>query len=318
MPPKIVAYFNFVGGCLAERMKQESQLEQHKEKGPITSEGKFQVQQRKDMLHYILNVQADTGEKGYSPAELYGEVNSLVVAGADTTSTALAAALFYLSTNPRVVSKLATELFTTFSSAEEIHQGSKLTGCKYLRAVIDESLRLTPPVVTDLMRVVTPGTVLQVDIEPTHQSVNGIKGVVVIPAGTIVASGIYSLLLNDDIYAPDPYTFRPERWIENRESAEKGFYPFSTGTRGCPGKNLAYLELQIAIGRLLYRAEMKNIGGEVIKNDGAPGGDKVYHLKDAFVGVKEGPVVRFRPRAAKPWICDRERKRDRFLVHLWM
>lgn len=299
LPKHIVAYFNFVGGCLAERVKQESQLEEQKEKGLITSQEKVQVQQRKDILHYLLNVQVDTGEKGYSPAELYGEVNSLVVGGADTSSTALAATLFYISTNPRVLSKLATELLTTFSSAEEICQGPKLTGCRYLRAVIDESMRLTPPVVTDLMRVVSPGTELQVDIEPTHQSDNNNKGVVVIPAGIIVTSGIYSLLLNEDIYAPDPYAFRPERWIENRESAEKGFYPFSTGIRGCPGKNLAYLELRIAIGRLVYRAEMKSFGGEAIKNDGAPGGDKVYQLKDAFVGVKAGPFVRFRPRSAK-------------------
>lgn len=299
MPKNIVDYFTFVGGCLAERMKQEGRLEERKEKGLITSQENPQDQQRKDMLHYILNVQADTGEKGYSPDELFGEVNSLVVAGADTTSTALAGSLFYLSTNPRVSSKLATELLTTFSSAEEIRQGPKLNECRYLRAVIDESMRLAPPVPTDLMRVVTPGTELQVVIEPTHQSGNNIEGVAVIPAGTIVASGIYAVLLNDEIYAPDPYAFRPDRWIESREIAEKGFYPFSTGSRGCPGKNLAYLELQIAIGRLLYRAELKNCGGEVIKNDGAPGGDKLYHLKDAFVGVKAGPVARFRPRSAK-------------------
>lgn len=299
MPKNIVAYFNFVGGCLAERMKQEPPLEEHKEKGLITSQGKPEPQQRKDMLHYILNVQVDTGEKGYSPAELYGEVNSLVVGGADTTSTAIASSLFYITTNARVLSKLAAELLTTFSSAEEISQGRKLTGCKYLRAVIDESIRLSPPVISDLMRVVTPGTELRVDIEPTHQSDNNVGGVAVIPAGTIVTSGIYAVCLNEDIYAPDPYVFRPERWIENRESLDRSFYPFSTGVRGCPGKNLAYLQLQIAIGRLVYRAEMKNCGGEVIKNDGAPGGDKVYHVKDAFMAVKKGPVVQFRPRSAK-------------------
>lgn len=298
MPQKIVSYFNFVGGCLAERMKKENQLEEHKDKGLITPQEKPSDQQRKDMLHYLLNVHVDTGEKGYSPAELFGEVNSLVVAGADTTSTAIAGTLYYLSTNPRVASKLATELLATFSSAEEIRQGLKLTGCKYLRAVIDESMRLAPPVPSDLMRVVTPGSELQVEIEPTHQSGNNIKGIAVIPAGTIVSSGIYSILLHDEIYAPDPYTFRPERWLENRENAEKAFYPFSTGTRGCVGKNLAYLELKIAIGRLVYRAEMINFGGKVIKNDGAPGGDKLYHMKDAFVGVKEGPIVCFRPRAA--------------------
>lgn len=298
MPKNIVAYFNFVGGCLAERMKQENQLEEHNGKGLIAPQKGLPDQQRKDMLYYILNVQAETGEKGFSPAELFGEVNSLVVAGADTTSTALAATLYYLSTNPRVASRLVTELLTTFSSAEEIRQGPKLTGCKYLRAVIDESMRLSPPVATDLMRVVTPGTELQVEIEPTRLSDNNIKGVAVIPAGTIVASGIYSLLLHDEIYAPDPHTFRPERWLENRENAERAFCAFSTGIRGCVGKNLAYLELYLALGRLLYRTEMKYVGGKVIKNDGAPGGDTLYHLKDSFVSVKEGPIIRFRPRPA--------------------
>ena len=65
------------------------------------------------------------------------------------------------------------------------------------------------------------------------------------------------------------------------------------------GKNLAYLELSIALGRLVYRAEMKHVSGKVIKNYGGPGGEEVYHLKDAFVGIKKGPIVRFRPRLAK-------------------
>lgn len=298
MPKKIVAYFNFVGGCLAERMKQENQVEEHNEKGLIAPQKNLPDPQRKDMLHYILNVEVETGEKGYSPDQLFGEVNSLVVAGTDTTSTALAGILFYLTTNPRVASRLATELLTTFSSAEEIRQGPKLTGCKYLRAVIDESMRLAPPVVTDLMRVVSPGTELEVEIEPTHLSDNNSKGVAVIPAGTIVACGTYSLLLHDEIYAPDPHTFRPERWLENRANAEKAFCPFSTGIRGCVGKNLAYLELYIALGRLVYRTEMEYIVGKVIKNNGAPGGDTLFHMKDSFVSIKEGPIIRFRPRSA--------------------
>lgn len=65
-----------------------------------------------------------------------------VSAGGDTTAAAVGALFFYLSreTNIEAYKKLASEVRTTFSSADEIHSGPKLSGCHYLRACIDEAM----------------------------------------------------------------------------------------------------------------------------------------------------------------------------------
>jgi len=55
----------------------------------------------------------------------------------------MSAAFFYLSRNPAVYKRLATEIRTKFSSGKEISQGAQLSDCKVLRAVVDESLRLS-------------------------------------------------------------------------------------------------------------------------------------------------------------------------------
>lgn len=67
-------------------------------------------------------------------------------AGGDTTATALSALFFYLSRNAEAYSKLANEIRTTFASHAEIKGGPKLASCRYLRASIEEALRMSPPV----------------------------------------------------------------------------------------------------------------------------------------------------------------------------
>lgn len=56
----------------------------------------------------------------------------------------MSVALFYLSRNPEVYRKLAGEIRTTFSSGHDIRSGPRLTSCRYLRAVINETLRMSP------------------------------------------------------------------------------------------------------------------------------------------------------------------------------
>ncbi|KAJ5789848.1 benzoate 4-monooxygenase cytochrome P450 [Penicillium psychrosexuale] len=77
--------------------------------------------------------------------ELGGEVATLIVAGSDTTATTLAATLFYISREPSVYERVTREVRSCFASAEEIHAGTQLNSCRYLRACIDEALRLSPP-----------------------------------------------------------------------------------------------------------------------------------------------------------------------------
>ena len=81
---------------------------------------------------------------------------SLIVAGSETSATLLSGCIFYLCTNAHVMSRLSDEIRFAFARDEDItfRSAAKL---RYLNAVIEESLRLYPPFVTSLARIVPPG-----------------------------------------------------------------------------------------------------------------------------------------------------------------
>jgi cytochrome P450 len=87
----------------------------------------------------------------------------LIYSGSDTTATALAATLFYLLRNPTKLATLQKEIRGMFSSADEIVGGKQLTDCHYLKACIDEAMRLAPPVPGLLPREVTAPEGITVD-----------------------------------------------------------------------------------------------------------------------------------------------------------
>src|SRR5690242_21695433 len=89
--------------------------------------------------------------------ELWGESNLLIIAGSDTTSTAMSGTLFYLAHNPKVLEKLCMEIRETLSEVEEIVTSPKMSSCASLNARIDETMLMTPPIAYALPRQVLPG-----------------------------------------------------------------------------------------------------------------------------------------------------------------
>ena len=208
----------------------------------------------------------------------------LTIAGSDTTSVVLSAAFFYLSRRPDVQAKIAQEVKSIFSSYDEITSGSKIMSCKYLTAFLQEAMRMTPPVAAEPSREVLPGGTTVGD----HY----------FPAGLHLSTGLYCLSYNSNVY-PEPFKFRPERWIvdetgkegssaESVRLAEDGFCAFSYGTRGCVWKNLAWLEIQ---------ADPKSrLGGG--DRHGKPGRqtEDQYQIYDIFVSGRKGPMLQMRRR----------------------
>ena len=185
---------------------------------------------RKDFFYYLLKAKDPETGKGFSTPELWGESNLLIIAGSDTTSTALAATMFYLVHNPKVLEKLAKEVRAAFEEVEEIRSGPTLSKLQYLRACIDEAMRLSPSVGGVLPRQVLPGG-LEIDGEQ-------------IPEGTVVGVPTYAIHHNPE-YWSQPFEYRPERWIaesgpnvtaESVSLGQSAFCPFSVGPRGCIGK----------------------------------------------------------------------------------
>ncbi|KAG0646657.1 Cytochrome P450 monooxygenase AKT7 [Hyphodiscus hymeniophilus] len=252
---------------------------------------------RKDFFYYLLNARDPETGKGFTTPELWGESNLLIIAGSDTTSTALASAFFYLVHNPEKLEKLSKEILTTFQDVEDIHSSPKLNGCEYLRAVIDEGLRLSPPVGGILPREVLPGGI---DIDGMH-----------IPEGMVVGTPHYAVHHNPAYY-PEPFIFTPERWIPGSSPAvtkdsvalaQSAFCPFSIGARGCIGKGLAYVELMTSLARVVFMYEMRLAKGSAV-GEGRPDLEwgrqrrTEYQLKDSFTSMKDGPFVEFRERTS--------------------
>lgn len=286
-PADVQAYFKFTTGCLQNRLDEEKAMQ---------GKGLDEDNVRKDMFHYLFRAKdPDTGGPGYNQQELFEESNLLVAAGSDTTSTTFAAMFFYLTRNPKVYERLTNEIRKTFNSSADIRAGPQLSSCRYLRAFIDESLRMNPPVAGDPNRRALAGGVT---IDGHH-----------VQEGTNIGVSIYSLQHNEDIF-PDPFVFRPERWIpdestgvtaESVAACESAFAPFSIGPRGCPGKNLAYMEMSITMAKVLYLSDVQAVEGDDLGAGKAHliwgrRNKAIFQTKDTFVSEREGPRVRFKSR----------------------
>lgn len=205
--------------CRTERT--QVQMEYEKQQVP-------ESEQQKDIFHWLWYAKdPETGRKGYDLNELYGELELMIVAGSDTTSIVMSAMLFYLSRNPEVQSRLSDEVRAAFASAADVKSGADLQSCRYLRAFIQEACRMNAPVPAEPARTVLPG----------GTTVDGQY----FPEGSKVSVGTYCLSYNPEIY-PEPFKFKPERWILDPskpeslaevDRAESGFCAFSYGSRGC-------------------------------------------------------------------------------------
>jgi cytochrome P450 len=156
-----------------------------------------------------------------SDAEMRDELLTLLVAGHETTATALSWAVERLSRHPDKLGRLR----------EEVEAGDDA----YLTATIQETLRLRP-VVSIVLRRLTEAV--------------GIGGYE-IPAGTSVAPCVYLVHADPDVY-PDPLRFLPERFIDNPPGTYT-WIPFGGGVRRCLGASFAQFEMAVVLEELVRR-----------------------------------------------------------------
>ncbi|KAF1933771.1 cytochrome P450 67 [Didymella exigua CBS 183.55] len=284
-PPAIQKWTEFVDDCLAKRTSKQRELEE---------KPRSEAEVRKDFFHWLFNAKDPETGTGYSLPELYAECELLIVAGSDTTAIVISAAYFYLSRNPSVQEKLALEIHSTFNSYEEIKAGPKLQSCNYMTAFLMEAMRMSPPVPAEPSREVLPG----------GTTVNGHY----FPQGSLISTAFWAMHYNQDYY-PEPLKFRPERWIVGEAGStadsvalgESAFCAFSTGSRGCVGKNMAWLEMRIVLAKTLWKFEIRrdangNLGGG--SADARPGRreEGQYQTYEMFVSNRKGPMVQLKER----------------------
>lgn len=184
---------------------------------------------RTDVLSMLLRATDEKGE-GLTDQELRDELMTLLVAGHETTATALTAAFYWLHRTPPVLEKLRQELeaLSGFPEPEE------LLRLPYLAAVCQESLRIHPvAMLTFPRRVEVPVECCGHQLQP----------------GEIVMGCIYALHQREDLY-PNPDEFRPERFLERQYSPYE-YMPFGAGVRRCVGAALAQQEMKIVLGMII-------------------------------------------------------------------
>lgn len=282
-PAQVVLFDEFVGKSIAQRVEREKEAERWGEP-------------RKDMFHFIYNARDDrTGSAAFRDGNLTAECRLLVAAGSDSTSVTLSGLFFYLSHYGEALGKLRQEITSTFVSPEDIFPGPGLSSCKYLKAAIDEAMRMTPAGLSELPRQVLP--------EGAH--INGEY----FPENTVVGTAAWCDGYNEEIYG-DAAIYRPERWlVDDGNSAQDvarikaNFHPFSIGPHNCVGMNFALQELMLVVAKTVHRFEFRLAPewerGEGLRHRRAYGGRDVPHfqLRDAFITVRDGPLLQFRRRA---------------------
>jgi cytochrome P450 len=163
---------------------------------------------------------------GMEWGEIVAEISIMMNAGSDTTAIAMNNAMYLLLANPNCLTKLRAELDAVIEPAEVVVAYDKVRHLPYLRACLDEALRMFPPSTFGLPRRTPPeGAPILGDF---------------IPGETSVSISAYVAHRDPKVF-PEPETFRPERWLgDDAKELQAAFITFSTGARGCIGRNISY------------------------------------------------------------------------------
>ncbi|KAJ0422640.1 cytochrome P450 [Aspergillus carlsbadensis] len=183
-----------------------------------------------------------------NPKVLRDNMLNILLAGRDTTASLLSSTLWFLARHQDVWEKLHRIIIEEFGDAE--HPKGQITHVRlkevrYLRYVLNEVLRLLPPVPLNF-RVATKDTSL-----PTGGGTTG-KSPIYVSKGQPILYSVYAMHRRKDLYGPDAESFRPERWEEN---AKRGweYLPFNGGPRICLGQQYALAEASYTMVKLLQR-----------------------------------------------------------------
>ncbi|CAI7673280.1 unnamed protein product [Penicillium manginii] len=223
-----------------------SLMEQKEQHAGLTAEKvKRRMKRRTDRLDFVHPLIEARDSGAISTDEIEQQASILILAGGETTSIALTSATFLLLQNPDKMENLTKELQTHFQHESEIDVSS-IKKLVYLQAVIQETLRMFPPITNGFPRQTIIGGV-QID---GH----------VVPDQTVVNISHWSAYRSERNFSR-PTEFLPERWLgEDPQFAtdvKDAFQPFSVGPQSCIGKKFAYDSMKIILARTLWRFDMK-------------------------------------------------------------
>ncbi|TLD33692.1 hypothetical protein PspLS_00237 [Pyricularia sp. CBS 133598] len=214
---------------------------------------------RSDFMQHV--IQKLDSPEGITRDEMLMTSSNLLMAGAETTAMTLAGAVYLLCRNPDKLASAAAEVRRAFYCAKDIDMTNTTDRhLPYLHGVIEEALRLFPPVPTTLPRT-TP---------PEGHVIDG----AFVPGGCQVLVNQLAAFRSMRHFAQAD-SFRPERWLPQSSGDDGGrdgaavrpaeydndvrgvLKPFSTGPRNCIGKHLAYAEIRVILAKVLWEFELE-------------------------------------------------------------
>nr|BED42935.1 cytochrome P450 monooxygenase [Trametes versicolor] len=213
--------------------------------------------ERKDVFHYLSN--EDLPDRAPPPEiQLVSDGILAIIAGADTTSSGLTSLFFCLATHPEAYKRLQAEVDQFYPPGDNPCDPKHYRDMHYLTAVINETLRLYPPVPTGTQRQVP------------HRGQGVMLGSNYVPPGTALYLPPWSLHRDPRNFAPFTEGFWPERWLlatGRAPASEKAgmdfvhndaaFLPFSHGPANCVGRPMAMQEMRAVACAVVQKFEVR-------------------------------------------------------------
>ncbi|OJJ60268.1 hypothetical protein ASPSYDRAFT_57695 [Aspergillus sydowii CBS 593.65] len=198
---------------------------------------------RPDMLGSFVN-------HGLSQEEAEQETVLQIFAGSDTTATTIRTAALFLVTNPLALGKLQSELDHAASQGQlssPIITYEQALSLPYLQACVKETLRIWPPVIGLMQKVVPPG----------GDTLDGRF----VPGGTQIGYSGWGVHRDTNVFGSDADLYRPDRWIEAGEEQLLNMnrtmdLVFGSGRYACLGKQVALIEVSKAVAEIFLRYDI--------------------------------------------------------------
>ncbi|PPQ88069.1 hypothetical protein CVT25_013677 [Psilocybe cyanescens] len=236
----------------------------------------------KDIFHHLVD-EDGVGTERLTTAEVTSDGGLAIIAGSDTTSSALTHFFYFLLSSPNAYKRVLAEVDEL---GDDVLDTSKHARMIYLNAAINETLRLFPPILSGSHR--------------TEYKGNGgrMLGSHFLPEGNSAFIPSYTIQRDPRNFSPATDSFYPERWLAEAKRQElepkvfnnplefihnsNAFIPFSMGPSNCAGKNLAYMEMRMVICLILQQVDLKLAEGYNPEQWSAD-------VKDYFITLK-GPL----------------------------
>ncbi|KIP10692.1 hypothetical protein PHLGIDRAFT_100824 [Phlebiopsis gigantea 11061_1 CR5-6] len=208
------------------------------EKTMPSQQSKEEIGEDETLLDHLVKYTSD-------PTVLHDEVLNIMIAGRDTTAGTLTMAVYFLSQHPDVLRRLREEILSKVGP-ERRPTYNDIREMKFLRAFINETLRLLPAVPWNVRYPVKDTLIPSSDPEKPW----------FIPARASVSYSVHCMHRRKDYWGPDADAFDPDRFLDARLHTYLTpnpfiFLPFNAGPRICLGQQFAYNEMSFFLVRLL-------------------------------------------------------------------